>query len=168
MKALAGLLLFLALGALAAAAAAAEEPYAVGERIAPFELEDQFGDAGAVDESVRFLLFSRDMEGGKILRSAVEGQTRETLARLGAVYVADIHRMPGLIARIFAIPRMRRRGYPMLLDREGAITQRLPDREGQATVLELDHLTLVAVHHFAAPDALRAQLGLAAPETGGN
>ncbi len=165
MRASGGILFFLLLGALAAAA---EAPYAIGERIAAFELEDQFGEAGVVDESVRFLLFSRDMEGGKILRRAVEGQTRETLAGLRAVYVADIHRMPGLIARIFAIPRMRRRGYPMLLDREGVITERLPDREGEATVLELNHLTLVAVHHFDDPEAVRTQLGLAPAMTGGD
>ncbi len=148
----------LLLGALPAAAE--EAAYAVGERIPPLELDDQHGERHAVDESVKLVLFSRDMDGGDVLREAVGDQTAESLAALGAAYVADIHRMPGLVARFIAIPRMRDRPYPVLLDRDGSATARLPDAEGQATILELDRLTLRAVHHLATVEALRVQLGL--------
>jgi len=136
------------------------EPYRVGSRIEPFSLEDQFKVERALDEQVRFVLFSRDMDGGDILREAVEGETTESLQAIGAVYVADIHRMPSLVASLMAIPRMRSRGYPMWLDREGTATARLPDREGHATVLELAGLELRAVHHLDAPEAVRERLGL--------
>ena len=99
------------------AAAADTAPYEVGSRLPRIELADQHGETRAVDEGVRFLLFSRDMEGGDVLREAVDDQDAASLARVRAVYLADIHRMPGLVARLIAVPRMRGRAYPMLLDR---------------------------------------------------
>lgn len=138
---------------------AAEEPYAVGEALAPFELEDQHGELHALDENVKLVLFSRDMDGGDILREAVAGLGAERLESLGALYLADIHRMPGLVARFIAIPRMRKRPYPVLLDRDGTATARLPDVEGQVTILELDGLTLRAAHHLDSVEAVQARLG---------
>ena len=146
------------------AAAADTAPYEVGSRLPRIELADQHGETRAVDEGVRFLLFSRDMEGGDVLREAVDDQDAASLARVRAVYLADIHRMPGLVARLIAVPRMRGRAYPMLLDRTGEATARLPDREGHATVIELDALALRAVDHLASPDEVRARLGLPARE----
>ena len=54
------------------------------------------------------------------------------------LYVADIHGMPSFIARMFAIPSMQKRPYPMLLDRDGAATARFPSEEGKATLLFLE------------------------------
>jgi len=131
----------------------------VGDQLTPFELEDQHGELRALDESVKLVLFSRDMDGGDFLKEAVAELGAERLESLGAIYLADIHRMPGLIARFIAIPRMRDRPYPVLLDRDGTATARLPDVEEQATILELVGLTLRAVHHMDSVEAVKARLG---------
>ena len=56
---------------LAVGVAAATEPYAVGDAIAPFTLEDQHGEDRSVDASVKVILFSRDMDGGDYLKEAL-------------------------------------------------------------------------------------------------
>ena len=150
--------------ALLVALAAGGEPLAIGDRLEPVGLEDQPGESHTIDTAVKRLLFSRDMDGGDVLKEAVADQTGESLGALGAVYVADIHEMPGLVARLFAIPAMRKRAYPVLLDRDGTATANLPDEEGKATILVLDGLVLKEAHHLATVEAVRAQLGLAARE----
>ncbi len=130
----------------------------VGDRIEPFTLEDQFGESHAVDESVRLLLFSRDMKGGSFLKDAIEAEHAERIRRGEWAYVADISGMPRLIARIFAIPRMRRRPYPLLLDREGTVTASLPDREREATLIHLDHLRITRVEHLPSAEAVKVAL----------
>lgn len=130
----------------------------VGDRLEPFTLEDQFGESHAVDESVRLLLFSRDMKGGSYLKDAIEAEHAERIRRGEWAYVADISGMPRLIARIFAIPRMRRRPYPLLLDREGKVTASLPDREEQATLIHLDHLRITRIEHLPSTEAVKEAL----------
>ena len=158
--------------ALLRAGAAAAQTLAVGSAFPALTLEDQHGTVHAIDASLRAVLFSRDMDGGGIIRKALDRPLEEDalafLARHGAVCVADVSRMPGLIRRTIAKPRMRRRPYPLLLDEEGRVTAALPSAAGRATLIRLDALRIVAVEHHDSPEALRAALaGEAASGPGG-
>lgn len=141
-------------------ASAQAEPLGVGDRVPELSLENQFGDPGKVDSSTTLILFSRDMDGGKILKQALVDIDPDYLAGRNARYVADISGMPSLVAKMFAIPSMKKRPYKMLLDRLGQKTRRLPDIEGQATFIFLKALKITAVEHFETPAAVREKLGL--------
>ena len=140
--------------------AGAEEPtpWSMGDTVNAFQLEDQFGKSDRVDEATGLILFSRDMDGGEVLSAALEGKNAEYLADRQAVYVADISGMPGLVARLFALPKMRKRGYPMLLDRDGEVTARLPDQEGSGTLIELDKLQIVGINFLSNAAELSTRL----------
>jgi hypothetical protein len=142
------------------AAPADAEPIAVGDRLEPFALEDQHGTEHRIDASVAVILFSRDMKGGDVLEQALAATTAELLSERHALYVADISGMPRLVARLFAIPSMRRRAYPMLLDRDGSMTSRLPSVDGQATLIFSRSLEITRVLHLDTPEAVRRELGL--------
>jgi len=142
------------------AVSAGSEPYAVGDRIEPFTLQDQHGTERRIDASVGVILFSREMKGGDVLKRALEGATAELLDERRAVYVADISRMPGLVARLFAMPSMRRRPYPMLLDRDGSKTARLPSVDEQATLIFSRNLEVTRVLHLGSAKEVRQELGL--------
>lgn len=144
--------------------AAPAASWAAGDRIEPFELADAHGEPGRVDESVRLLLFAADMDAGDLVNEALEADpSLHDLAARGAVFVSDIHRMPGIVTRLFALPSMRRRPYRMLLDREEAgPTVRIPRENGQVTLLELDALVIRSISYLDSADAV-AQALRAAP-----
>lgn len=145
--------------------AAAAAPWAVGDRIEPFELPDAHGEPGRVDESVRLLLFAADMDAGGLVNEALEGDpSLRDLAARGAVFVSDIHRMPAIVTRLFALPSMRRRPYRMLLDREEAgPTVRIPREEGRVTRIELDALAIRSISFLDSADAVARALRAAPP-----
>ena len=134
------------------------KPWGLGDAIEGFQLEDQFGKVGRVDESTKLILFSRDMDGGELLSTALQDKNAKFLFARRAVYVADISGMPGLVARLFALPKMRKRGYPVLLDRKGEITARLPDQTGSGTLIELDHLQIVRIEFLSSAEEIEAGL----------
>ncbi len=136
----------------------AAEPLVVGDTLEPFALEDQHGELRAVDASVAVILFSRDMKGGDLLKKGLEQVEPGYLDSKGALYVSDISGMPRLIARMFAIPSMRKRPYSMLLDRDGTATVRLPDEEGRATLIFLERLEIVRIVHVTEAAAVLEQL----------
>lgn len=141
-------------------AKAGAEPYAVGDRMEPFALEDQHGESHRVDESVAVVLFGRDMSTDKIVKAAFAEVDGDALNARQVVYVANIEGMPRLVAKLFALPSMRKRGYAMLLDRDGKTTARLPDVAGTVTVLHLDRLKITRVEHLTDPAEVRkAALG---------
>lgn len=134
---------------------AGAEPLGVGERLPVLELEDPHGEPGRVDEDVRVVLFAEDMDGGEFIKQALADGGAAFLEEHGAVYVADVSGMPGIIRRLFALPRLRERPYPMLLDLEGEATAVLPRAEGKASVIHLDDLTIRAVDQVDSVAALR-------------
>jgi hypothetical protein len=133
-------------------------PGAAESRIAPFSVEDQYGEMHAIDGSVRAILLGRDMGASDILEDALAESGRELLTRTGTVYIADVSRMPSFIRRWIAEPKMRRRGYPMLLDRDGDATKELPNEKGKATLIQLDQLEIVKVRYFESSGDLRSAL----------
>jgi len=149
---------WLALAMLVLATPAGAEPLAVGSDVAAFSLEDQFGVVHTVDESVRAIVFAREMEGGEIVKEALVEVGAVLLAEADAVYVADVSGMPSLIRRMFALPKMRKRDYRVLLDTEGSITADFPGREGEATLIQLDASRVSDISHYASMTALQEGL----------
>jgi hypothetical protein len=144
--------------ALLLALPAGAETYVVGNTLPELSMKDQHGEPHAIGEDVRGVLFSRDMDGGGVLRKALEQGGADLLKKTGSVYVADVSRMPGLVRRFFALPRLRRRGYPVLLDEDGSLTKDFPSAEGKGTLIELKGLRITRIRHFSAPEELAAAL----------
>jgi len=148
--------------------AGAERALDVGDPLPTLALRDQHGAERRVEDDDRVLLFSRDMGGNDVAELALAGTGADGawMQQRGVVYAADIHRMPGLVTRLFALPALRRRPYPMLLDRAGDATARLPGREEHVTWIGLRDRRVEAVRFYAGAgaleDALRA-LPAAAP-----
>lgn len=144
-----------AAGVCGCASAPVVQPYEVGNELPAFTLKDQFGESHQLDDEVEMVLFSRDMDGGGLIRDLLAEQGAELLEAKRALYIADISGMPGFIASTMAIPRMRDRPYPTLLDREGRVTGGFPSEEGEATILLLDARRLREVRRAADAAALR-------------
>jgi hypothetical protein len=132
--------------------AVAAQVVAVNETLSAIALEDQHGEPGAVDAATRGVLLSRDMDGGGLVREALATDGAAQLERAGAVYIADVHAMPGLIRRLIALPRMRERPYRVLLDTDGAPTAALPSEEGKATWLRLEGLRVVEIRFLTSSE----------------
>ncbi|MGE0483910.1 MAG: hypothetical protein AB7Q81_07210 [Gammaproteobacteria bacterium] len=149
------LLLALFLGAAAAAPAApVATPVTVGAALAPMDISDQHGQAGKVDESVRVLMFSRDMTANKLAKKAFLDKPAGYLDQHHAMYLIDVSGMPGFVTRNFAIPKMQKYGYRIFLDREGNLTTALPSREDLVMVMKLDHLAVESVDFVSDAAAL--------------
>jgi hypothetical protein len=131
---------------------------AVGDQMEAFSLSDQNGKTHELDSSVRVILFSRDRAGGGVMTRSMEGRDGDFLAERGVVYVNDISKMPRAAAALFALPKMRRRGYPILLDRDENATAHLPDKIRFATLIHLDALKISEIEYVEDDQALAKRL----------
>jgi hypothetical protein len=139
---LAAVALVIAVGAVGSAAA---QSVAVNDTVAALALVDQHGQPGGVDATTRAVLLSRDMEGGGLVHEALATDGAAQLDQAGAVYIADVHAMPGPVRRFIASPRMRERPHRVLLDTDGAPSAALPREAGKATWLRLDGLSVLEI-----------------------
>ena len=155
MKFLAVLLLVLS----AACAQAVE----VGERLAPWTLLDQFDQPYSLDDELQVLLVARSMAGAKLLAAALDQQPKGYLESRKAVFLADISRMPSVIAAAFAVPAMRDYNYRVMLDRDARIAPRYPVENDAVLWLQLQQGRVQAQQTFTQASALRDALEALAP-----
>lgn len=133
-----------------------------GERLAPWRLLDQFEQPYSLDERLQVLL-ARDMQGAKLMEVALQGKPKGYLAQRHVLFLADISRMPGPIASLFAVPAMRDYSYRVLLDRQVRVAPRYP--AAAATVLWLDRRAgrFLAQRSFTDASALAVALAQVGP-----
>ena len=130
----------------------------VGERLAPWTLLDQFDQAYTLDNQAHVLLVARSMDAAKQVDAALQGQPKGYLEARHAVFVADIQRMPRLIAKLFAVPAMQSYNYRVMLDRDARIAPRYPGPVDKVLWLQLDNGKLVAQHEYSSAADLRQAL----------
>jgi hypothetical protein len=133
--------------------------YEAGDQVTPIQLEDQFEQKVEVNANTLAILFSRDMDGGDIIKEALTLQIADG-EKIPAtqVYIADISGMPSLIAKFVAIPKMKDLPFPIGLDREGEVTKLLPSDEDMATLILLNNLKVIDVHNFGSSAELAKAL----------
>lgn len=140
------------------AAAVYAEPLRPGAQTPEIRLMDQHDVEATIGTNVRYVLVTRDMDSGNLVKEALAENGAVMLDAARAVYVSDISRMPGVITKLFAMPAMRKRGYRILLDRDGKVTADIPNEEGKITVLELADGAIARIHYVSTVEGLRALL----------
>lgn len=135
----------------------------VGECLASWTLLDQFDQPYSLNEDARVLLVARSMAGAKLLAAALDQQPKGYLESRKAVFLADISRMPSVIAAAFAVPAMRDYNYRVMLDRDARITPRYPVENDAVLWLQLHQGRVQAQQTFTQASALRDALEALAP-----
>jgi hypothetical protein len=138
---------------------ASAEPWSVGTTIQPVRLTDQHDVPAEAGVSTRLLLVSHDMDGGALVREALDRFDQATLDAHGVAYVADVSRMPGFVTSLVAIPRMRKRPYRILVDRDGTATRDVPAAAGKATLVRLEALRVTAIEQLETTAAVADAIG---------
>ncbi|MBS5838745.1 MULTISPECIES: FAD/FMN-containing dehydrogenase [Pseudomonas] len=130
----------------------------VGDTLTPWTLNDQFDQPYTLDQNTRILLVARDMKAAQMVKAAIEDQPKGYLQARHAVFLADVHGMPSLIGKLFAIPSMKGYNYRVVLDRDGKIADQYPGAKEQILLLQLDNGKLVSQQAFTTATALREAL----------
>ncbi len=123
-------------------------PYAEGSKVESFSAKDQHEQAFTLKPAeTKFLLVSHDMETGKKANAALNALGKDYLGTKKAVYVANIHGMPG-IGRMFAMPKMKKYVHRIILGDDAALIAKFPEQKDKVTVLKLSDGTVTSVSYW--------------------
>ncbi len=115
----------------------ADEPtrLSIGGTLPVVPMVDQWDKEIVIPTDTEKLMFIADMEGSKLVVPALESKGDAYLAQKKAVLVSDIHRMPSIITRFVALPKMRSYPFTIRLIREEKLSDPYPRNKGQVTLL---------------------------------
>ncbi len=124
----------------------------MGNNFPQTQLNDQHDKPQAITQETPWVLFSADMDAFKMAQKILEENKNISFSTQKGLLVSDISKMPSLIAKIFALPKMRKYHFSMALDREGKITSTWPKQEKSLTVIYLNQLNITKIDFLKTPE----------------
>ncbi|WP_268798075.1 hypothetical protein [Pseudomonas huanghezhanensis] len=130
----------------------------VGDPVAPWTLLDQYDQPYTLSRDAQTLLVARSMDAAKLVNAALQDSPKGYLEQHHAVFVADIQKMPAIIAKMFAVPAMRAYSYRVMLDRDARVVPRYPGDAEKVLLLRLQDGKVFSQEQFSQAHDLRQAL----------
>jgi len=152
------------LGLAALAQAGTPAVLAVGQTMPSYTLKDQFDTYHTLAAPTHAVVLSFEMEVSKMINAYLAGKGKDVFTEQHIDYISDIAPMPALISKMFAVPKMKKYGHIVLLNRDDAFHTQFPVAKGKALIVLLDgDLKVTAIEQAATAAELAKALGLDAP-----
>ena len=110
----------------------------VNSNIGSFELKDQFEKIQTVNADIKTIIFSAEKDTSAGINEFLSTKEKGFLEANNTVFIADISGMPSVISYLFALPKMKKYNYNVLLIEEEGDT-RFSKKEEKLTVYTLDN-----------------------------
>lgn len=142
-----------------AAQVAAQGGLAEGDALPSLALTDQHDKPAGIAADAHQLLFAADNGGAGLVTGLLDGKEADWLQQTRRVYLADIHKMPGLVARFVALPQLREKPYPIVLGRDAGDLAMFPRKKDCVTVIAVGEGRLQRVAYACSDAELHSAVG---------
>jgi hypothetical protein len=133
-------------------------PLQSGDALPTLTLNDQHDKPYTLAADTRQILFAADNGGAGLVMAELDRRGANWLKETKRAYLADIHKMPSLVTRLFAMPKLREKGYPIALGREAADLAMYPRKKDCVTLLPIQAGKLGEATYVCDAAALQAAL----------
>jgi len=123
----------------------------LNSNIGSFDLKDQFEKKHTVNADVKTIIFSAEKETSAGLNEFLSSKEKGFLETNNAVFIADISGMPSIISYLFALPKMKKYNYNVLLIEEEN-DKRFSKKEENLTVYTLEDGVIKNIQYIATKD----------------
>lgn len=149
-----------AITALGWPALAFASPLAVGDSLPQLEFENQHGKMEAFPGTgTRTVLFAIEKAPSDEVNTFLTNLGVEAMHKDGIVFLADISGMPGFVTQTFALPKMRKRAYSILLANKAEQAAFMPHEKDAVTVLQVHQGKITRIVFARDVAAIKAAVG---------
>ncbi|MCB0421778.1 MAG: hypothetical protein KDD61_12335 [Bdellovibrionales bacterium] len=121
------------------------EPPSESPTLSAFTLKDQFDRPHTLTSDLRMILFSKEKSANKLVTEVLKEKETGYLLKHSIFYIADVSGMPSFIYSWFALPKMKKYNYSVLLESEPDKTKVFPSQSEAVTILHLNNLNVTKV-----------------------
>ena len=123
----------------------------VNSNIGSFKLTDQFEKVHTVNADVKTIIFSAEKDTSAGLNEFLSTKEKGFLKANNTVFIADISGMPSIISYLFALPKMKKYNYEVLLINEKD-DKRFVKQEEKLTVYKLENGVVTSIDYVGTKD----------------
>jgi hypothetical protein len=123
-------------------------PLQIGDTMPTLTLEDQFEKKHTLDpKEIKTYIFSAQRDTSEWMNQFLQTKKTDFLQTNSAVYISDISGMPSFVTSLFALPKMQKYPYTlMLLHDENTL---FPVKEDNLTIILVENNQVKSIHYIS-------------------
>jgi len=125
------------------------------DKLNKFKYETPQGRDMRVSKDIRLVIIAYEKDTGELVNSFLDTKNQYYLEKNKAVFIADIHKMPSIIATLFALPKLKKFKHPIYLHYDEEFSKDLPLKSDKVTLLEIKNGKIKRVNFIATKDELQ-------------
>lgn len=130
----------------------------VGEKLPAIELNSQHDKPIKVAADIKTVIFTKDKKAGKLINTFLAKQDASFLKDNKICFIANISGMPKMISRVFAIPKMRKLPYDVLLARNKTDVAFMPYKKSFVSLVKIKGGAISSIEFIDNADELTEAL----------
>jgi len=127
------------------------------DKLRVFVLPDQFGSYHTVDRHTQTIIVSFEKDTGKDVNTFLASKDSNYLKQNSAVFIANISKMPAIITRMFAMPKLKKYKHTILLV-NNEDDDRFSAKEEKITIYKLENSVVKKIYYISSAKELNAVL----------
>ena len=123
-------------------------PLQIGDTLPTLTLEDQFEKKHTLNPNeIKTYIFSAQRDTSEWMDQFLRTKEKNFLQTNHAVYISDISSMPSFVTSLFALPKMQKYPYTlMLLYDENTL---FPTKEDNLTIISIENNMIKSIHYIS-------------------
>lgn len=117
------------------------------DKLRVFVLSDQFGAYHTVGRHIKTIIFSSQKDTSNDINTYIASKNPNFLKENNAVFIADISKMPAIITRMFAMPKLKKYKHNILLV-NNEDDDRFSEKEEQITIYKLENSVVKKIYYI--------------------
>lgn len=125
----------------------------IGDTTPSFSIKDQFEKAHTISADTKTIIFAAGKGTGDTIKEYLLSKKGDFLTNNNAVYVADITGMPSLITKFFALPKMKKYPFSILLVNEEQ-AKKFSVKKDKITIYKLENGKVANISYISTKEEL--------------
>ena len=128
------------------------------DKLKQYKYENQNKYPMQIPTATKLIIVSFEKDTGALVNDYLDTKTSSYIIDHNAVFIADINRMPSIITKMFALPKMQEYKHPIYLHYEDQFENFVPHQEEKLTLLYMKDQKVENIAYISTVEELKAAI----------
>lgn len=108
-----------------------------------------------IPKDVKLVIISHEKGTGVLVNEYLEAKNEDYLQKNHVVFIADINKMPSLITKMVALPKLRKYKHPIYINYDERFEEIVPSKENMVTLLYVENSIIKNISYISTKEELK-------------
>ncbi|MEK6658503.1 MAG: hypothetical protein AABY36_02340 [Campylobacterota bacterium] len=108
-----------------------------------------------ITKDVKLVIISSQKATGALVNEYLDSQNSDYLQKNRAVFIADINKMPTIVTKMLALPKLRKYKHPIYINYDERFDEVVPNKEDRVTLLYIENSIIKNISYISTKEELK-------------